>query len=214
VKEAASFGGLLRARSQDTLRRRGRPRWAAGTHAARRPVTLSPRVLVLGMALITVIAPQAQGAAPEPDPYVPTTATVVSPSPDPHPSAGDSRPTRARTTSPSPSPESPSPKIESPTSSAARQETTERAVTRPKPTPRTTQKPKAPAKTAETPAGDPRSEKGSIRAATTAAADTVSAARTTTDPMILGALALLTLAFSSAGLLLVLGRYERQGARA
>jgi hypothetical protein len=59
-----------------------------------------------------------------------------------------------------------------------------------------------------------RSGKQSLRIAGASTAAEVSVARTTADPMILAAFALLTLALSSAGLLLVLERSHREGVHA
>jgi hypothetical protein len=212
VKRAASFGGLLRAKFVDMLRRRSRPRRAARRRAASGPVSRSPRILVLVAALVVTLTPQAHGA-PEPDPYRPTTATVSSPTPDPHPSSGGTTPTPTRTTAPSPSPqpESLPPTIEStPPPSSTGPEATERAVTKPKPMPN----PKTPATNAGTAGQRSRDGNGSIRAAATATSVAASTANAAMEPMILGALALLTLAVSSASLLFVLDRTERQGGAA
>jgi hypothetical protein len=209
VNRAASFGGLVRARSGDMLRPRSRPLWAVWMRAA--PLL----VLVLGAA--PVLAPEAYAGPPEPDPYQPTTANVLSPTPDPHPSARDPAPAQPRTSAPpSTSPQWSPPTVSTAPASSQRPTASQKAVAKPKPEPRATAepKPRASATRPQAPGRSTRNGSQSIRVAGVATSAAVSASPTPNDPMILGGLALLTLAFSSAGMLLVIGRWERRGAGA
>jgi hypothetical protein len=100
-----------------------------------------------------------------------------------------------------------------PPASYKRPAAAERAATKPEPKAKPKAKPPVATAKAQAPVPSARGGKQPIRVAG-ASITVVSAARTTRDRMILGALALLTLVLSSATLLLILDRSERRGVRA
>lgn len=181
-----------------------------------------PRTRLLAASIAVVAAlvaaqPHVAAAQPGPDPHPSATQPTGTPTPDPAPGSRRSAPTPDSATAvasgsssayePAAEQSSPPTRVEQP------------RAAKPAPRPRPTARPKARAKqqaaaaTAPTPTARGGSGRESGRVAAKPAA-AVSVAKSATDPMVLGAFALLTLALSSAGMLLVLHRSERPGARA
>ena len=188
--------------------------------ARHRAAMMRPSAAFAGLTLLAAAAlavqPSGAGAVPRPDPDPSATQPATTPTPDPAPS-----PTSVvRPTAPTPDRAPPTPRVSSstvesvPATSSARPAAAERTGVAPKPKAKTKPKPNVAASAGQAHAPRARSGKQSIRTAATSTAGAVSATRTTKDPMILGALALLTLVLSSASLLVVLDRSERQGAGA
>jgi hypothetical protein len=185
----------------------------------------SPRRL--GTALLAVaavlVAAQPLGAAGAqvPDPHPSAAQTTRTPTPDPSPTGAPanqtltpapSAPNAASTTyEPVTTPSSGQSSVQRPTSAKPRQPS--EPTTRPRPSARAKPTTLA-APVVAAAASAARSGKQSLRIAAAPTAAEVSVAQTTPDPLVLAALALLTLALSSAGLLLVLERSHREGVHA
>lgn len=182
-----------------------------------RPCTRLMAASIGVVAALVATQPQVVAAQPGPDPHPSATQPTGRPSPDPAPG---NRQSAAKPDSASPVASRPSSADEPAAERSSPPTTVEQPrAAKPAPRPRRTAKPKARAKqqaaaaTAPTPTADGGKRKESARVAATSAT-AVSAARSATDPMVLGGFALLTLALSSAGMLLVLRRSEHSGARA
>jgi hypothetical protein len=222
MRESASGEHVKGDIGQVPLRRRGRFGEPARSRAASKPARAQLIAAALGVAAALLVAAPPPGAvaAPEPDPHPSATQRDATPAPDPFRASAPTVPTRDSV----PTPPSASPPTYEPAerASSPRTSSVERpAGAKPKPQSRGSTKPKTQAKPEAAAlvglaasAHGVRSGEQPLRAATaTATAAGVAVARIT-DPMILGALGLLTLVLSSAGLLLVLDRAERMGARA
>jgi cytoskeletal protein RodZ len=216
---ASASGELVKDEvGQVPLRRCSRawgPGW--GSVASEWPST---RLLAASIGVVAALVagqPQVGAAQPGPDPHPSATQPTGTPTPDPAPGSRRSAPTpdsTAAVASGSSSAYEPAAERSSPPTTVEQPR-----AAKPAPRPRPTAKPKARVKeqaaaaTAPTPTPRGGSGKESVRVAAKPSA-AVSVAKSATDPMVLGAFALLTLALSSAGMLLVLHHSERSGARA
>lgn len=185
---------------------------AGGLTASRLPrPKLVGAALFAAAALTVAMEPSGASAVPRPDPHPSATQPATTPTPDPSPAARSAPPT------PDSAPLGPSVSasaVESvPPASYKRPAAVERAAPKPEPKAKPKAKPPVATAKAQAPVPSARGGKQPIRVAG-ASITVVSAARTTQDAMILGALALLTLVLSSATLLLILDRSERRGVRA
>ena len=202
---------------QVALRRSGRLWGPARRSVASGPDLRSANALVLLAAVLVAALPVGAAAVPGPDPHPSAGQQAGTPTPDPAPA-------KRQTATPGPATDVASGSSTYGTSAEPSPPATtsvERPrAAKPAPRPRTTAKPKAKARTKAKAAGPrlptPTVRRGENEPVRVAARSTaaVSVARSATDPMVLGAFALLTLALSSAGLLLVLLRSERSGVRA
>lgn len=210
MRKTASFGGLLRARIGEFLRRGCRPNAPVGAYAA----SISLPLLVLGGALLLAIgalsATDAYGAPkPAPDPYPSPTTTPQAPTPDPYPSPDVSTPSVTPVPAPAPTPAS--------AASIPRSSSSETVEQRPATTTPQKQEPERRAdrtrKRVQTRAITPLAivEKKSKPIAAPAVAAV--AASTSGRPLALGGLALLALVAASGSLLFHLARADRREAR-
>ena len=219
---ASASGELVKVEIEQVLRRSSRL-WksARGSAASRRPsARLVGASLGVGAALVAA-QPLGAAAAPGPDPHPSATQPAGAPAPDPAPASQQSAPTpdavdevaSGSSSVYEPAAQQPS----SPPTASVEQPRATKPAPRPKPVARPKTKPLAKTITpaAKVPAVAAREGRGNEPARVAAGSTAVvSVAKSATDPMALGAFALLTLALSSAGLLLVLYRSERSGARA
>lgn len=222
MRESAS-GELVKSEvGQVRLRRCGEVGGPARPSAASRPKSV-PLVAAFGVAVVLLATPRLAVGAPGPDPHPSARQPVGSPTPDPSPAdtqvARTPEPVRA-----APSVTTTHEPVTTPSSSRSAPART-RTSPKPKPTPtprpsaRTSPTAQAKVKTAAVggltaAASGARSgeHQSPLAAASTAVTDSVEPPAS--DPMVLGAFALLTLALASAGLLLILGRSHRRGAQA
>ena len=220
---ASASGELVKVEIGQVLRRSSRL-WkpARGSAASRGP---SARLVGASLGVAAVLLggqPLGAAAAPGPDPHPSATQPAARPAPDPAPPASrQSAPTPDsvdEVASSSSSAYEPAAQPSSPPSASV----VRPRVTKPAPRPKTSAKPKKSAQAkpkaaaAKVPSLTARGEDGNetVRVGARSTAAAVSVAKSATDPMVLGAFALLTLVLSSAGLLLVLHRSVRSGARA
>lgn len=217
----STSGELVKSEvGQVPLRRSGRLWGPARRSAASASRDLRLVTALLGLAAVLIAAqPLGAAAAPGPDPHPSATQPTGARTPDPAPPSRQRAPTPGSAEAPNVSSSADEPATEP--SSPPRTSVERPRATKPAPRPRPSSMPKSKSRTkpAVAPAKEPATlarggggnESARVAARSTAA---VSAAKSTTDPMVLGAFALLTLALSSAGLLLVLHRSERSEARA
>jgi hypothetical protein len=220
---ASASGELVKDEvGQATLRRCGRllePRRRSAASGLPRAGLVA---VSLAVAVVLIAAQPLRAATPPgPDPHPSATQPAGAPTPDPSPrgaptdeafTPAPSAPSAPSTTyEPVTTPSSGQPSAQRPMSAKQRQPSEPSTGTRPtgraQPTRMT-----APVVVAA--ASGARNGKQSLRVATAPIAAEVSVVRTTPDPMVLAALALLTLALSSAGLLLVLERSHGAGVHA
>lgn len=211
-EESNERRGLVRARTDEWLRRRSRSSGPVGVYAASSSLSL----LVLGGALLLAIgalsATQAYGAPkPAPDPYPSPATTPQAPTPDPYPSREIPTPSVTPTPAPAPAPE-PAPVASIPRSSSSETVEQQPAKTTPQkqePERRANPTRKRVQTRAITP--PPSTEKKSKPVAAPAVAAV--AASTSGRPLALGGLALLALVAASGSLLFHLARTDRREAR-
>jgi cytoskeletal protein RodZ len=214
---ASASGELVKDEVGQVLLRRCCRAWGPGGDgvASGWPSTRLLAASIGVVAALVAAQPHLAAAQPEPDPHPSATQPTGTPTPDPAPGSRRSAPTPDSATavasgsSSAYEPSSTPTTVEKPR--AAKPAPRPRPTARPKPKPRA-KKPAA-AATAPTPTARGGNGKESVRVAAKPSA-AVSVAKSATDPMVLGAFALLTLALSSTGMLLVLHRSERPGARA
>lgn len=212
MRTAASFGGLLRAKTRDVPRHGYRPNRPVGVHAA----SISLRLLMLGGALLLAIgalsATQAYGAPkPAPDPYPSPATTPQAPTPDPYPSREISTPSVTPTPAPAPAPE-PAPVASIPRSSSS--ETVDQQPTRTTPQKQEPERRATPTrKRVQTRAITPRASTETKSKPVAAPVVAAVAASTSGRPLALGGLALLALVAASGSLLFHLARTDRREAR-
>ena len=205
MKRAASFGGLLRAKTGEVLRpdsRRDRPVWVRAGIVL--PLVLAGVLLLVSGTLSTT---RAFGAPiPEPDPYSAPAPKARTPSPDPFP-LGSARP--APTPAPAPEPE-PAPVASVPraSSSTTVEQQPDRVTPAKKAPGSRVDRTKKRAQTRTVPVRSP--EKTSKPVA--APAVPVLVASTSRRPLALGGLALLALVAASGSLLSQLARGDEREA--
>lgn len=210
MTRAASFGGLLRARTGEVLRRDCRPDRPAGVHAATVSIQLLVLVGAVLLALGALSASRAYGApTPEPDPYSAPTVTPRTPSPDPHPS-GKASPAPTPTPTPAPAPE-PAPVASVPRTSSS--ETVERSPETTTPSKKAPESRVDPTKKrAQTRTVVPLRSAGKTSKPVAGLAVPAVVASSSRRPLALGGLGLLALVAASGSLLFHLARSDEREA--
>ena len=207
---ASASGELVKGEvGQARLRRCGRLWEPTGGRASSKPGSRLATVLLAVAAMLVAAHPGGAAAVRGPDPHPSARHPTKTPVPDPSPASGQAAPTPAAHATPS---------VSSPPQVSERPVSATRPRSEPSAPSRSTVEARAKAKVmaaAALGAAASRARGGKqLRVAATSTPAEVFVARTTTDPMLLGAFALLTLTLTSSGLLLILQRSARQGARA
>ena len=215
---ASTSGELVKDEVGHVPLRRWRRFWGAARRTAvsrRRDLRVATGSAVFAV-ILAVAQPPDAASAPGPDPHPSATKTAGTPLPDPAPQRNQVTPTPDAASGASSFSSATAPPAQPPPLAATA--SVQRTLA-PEPKPRQVAKPK---KVQATPKGSddrvpPRTARGGVHESARVVPPSiahVAVAKSATDPLVLGAFALLALALSSAGLLLFLHHSAASGARA